>query len=310
MVVACGGSSVKPDAPRPDTTVDSARYRAELAAITGPRSPGTPHWQAVQDLCAARFEELGFMVERHAYGTGVNVIGVRTGTSLPDQRVIVSAHYDSTNNCPGADDNGTGIAGVFEVARAMSTVPHARTLVVACWDEEERGLIGSRAFVEREVAAGSSYTASYVFEMIGYHSTEPDTQQTDPNLSAAYPEQTQAIADNQFRGDFILVIHDDLAADAVAGFETAAAGLSLPTIALPVAANVKKSNLAAGLRRSDHAPFWDVDVPAIQLTDTANFRNPHYHCDGGPDVLEDIDVDFATSVVRATVAAVDRSLGR
>lgn len=309
LLAACGSSS---STPTPQDSVDTARYMSDLSMIAGARTPDTTHWQEVQDLCASRFEELGFTVERQTYATGVNVIGVQEGTSLPDEKVIVSAHYDGVPDCPAADDNGTGIAAVLETARVLSTVPHARTLVVACWDEEELGLIGSRAYVKRLVDMGeaASYVASYVFEMIGYRSTEPNTQQTDSNLALVYPMQTKQIEDNMYRGDFILIVHDDAATDAVAPLLTEAATLTLPTIALPVDAQYKSSNLFAGLRRSDHAPFWDANIPAVQITDTADFRNHHYHCGTGPDAIEDIDADFATSVLRSTVSAVDTALGR
>lgn len=52
--------------------------------------------------------------------------------------VIVAAHYDTVDFCPGADDNGSGVAGALETARVLVAEPHARTLVVACWDEEEK----------------------------------------------------------------------------------------------------------------------------------------------------------------------------
>ena len=305
FTAACGSSS----SPPPPPEVESQRFVDDLNAISGPREPGSAHWQEVQDLCAERFEELGFTVERHAYATGVNVVGVRTGTRLPDERVAISAHYDSTNACAGADDNGSGVAGTLEAARVLAG-DHARTLVVACWDEEERGLIGSRAFVERAAAAGEVFVASYVFEMIGYRSSEPDSQQTDPDLAVVFPEQEMAIADNQYRGDFILVIHDSGAAATVADFEAAALDVGLRTITLPVPDALKLEPAASGLRRSDHAPFWVEGFPAIQLTDTADFRNPHYHCGGGADIIADIDVEFATQNIRATAAAVALALDR
>lgn len=306
-LVGCGSSS-SPPVPDAPPQADTQRYTADLTAIAGVRAPGSAHWQEVQDLCAARFTELGFTVERHAYATGVNVIGVLPGTTLPDERVYVSAHYDGTTGCPGADDNATGVAGVLEVARLVAARPHARTLAVACWDQEEAGLIGSIAYVQRAAAAGEHITASFVFEMIGYRSTEPDSQRSDPNLALAFPDQTAAIEANDNRGDFILVIRDEASATAGASFEAAAATLGLPTITLPVSDDLKSSSLASGLRRSDHAPFWDADYPAIQLTDTADYRNPHYHCAGGLDVVADVDIAFATQVVTATATAATAAL--
>lgn len=308
-LVACGSSaSNRRDAAPAGSAVDPARFLADLTTISAPRSPGSPHWQTVQDLCASRFEALGFAVERHAYATGVNVIGTRTGTRLPDERLLVSAHYDSVNACTGADDNATGVAATLEAARVLSLSPHDRTLVVACWDEEERGLIGSRAYATRAKAAGERVTGQFVFEMIGYRSIAPNSQRTDPNLDAAFPAQTAEIAANEYRGDFILLIHDTGSAALAASFDAEATMLALPAIALPVSDALKLAPAASGLRRSDHAPFWEQNFPSIQLTDTANFRNPHYHCTSGEDALADIDVEFATLIIKATVGATAAAL--
>jgi hypothetical protein len=55
-------------------------------------------------------------------------------------------------------------------------------------------------------------------------------------------------------------------------------------------------------RRSDHAPFWDEGYRAIMLTDTTNFRNPHYH--GPTDTLATLNLDFAAKVCQATAGLV------
>ncbi len=301
LAAACGSD------PTPLPAVDANRYAADLEALAAqPRQPNSAGWKAAQELCLTRFEELGYTVELHSYLTGVNVIGTRLGTSLPDEKVVVSAHYDSVTNCAGADDNASGVAGVLEAARVLAVRPSARTLVVACWDEEERGLIGSRNWVQREVESGSIVTANYVFEMIGYRSSEPNSQELDRQLASVFPDQSAAIEANENRGDFILVIHDESSAPEVVPFTTKAAEIGLPTIVLPV--NEALTKVQTALKRSDHAPFWDVDWPGVQLTDTAEYRNSHYHCLEGPDVTADVDVTFATMITEATVAALASAL--
>jgi Zn-dependent M28 family amino/carboxypeptidase len=305
IAIGCGSDPARPAV----ELVDRAAYEADLATIAEPRSPGTPHWQTVQDLCADRFAALGFEVERHAYDTGVNVIGVRAGTTLPDERVVVSAHYDSVPDCAGADDNGSGVAGTLEAARVLSQQPHARTFVVACWDEEERGLIGSSAYVERAKAAGDNIVLSLVFEMIGYRSTEPMSQETDPGLGSVFPDAEAQIAANDYRGDFLLVVNDESAAQAAADMQAIADGIGLPIVNLSLLPALKTS--LGGLRRSDHAPFWDADYPALFVTDTADFRNPHYHCAQlSSDALADIDFEFAIANVKAIVGAAQAALDR
>ncbi|MDB4961926.1 MAG: Peptidase [Myxococcales bacterium] len=296
-------------APSPVDLVDRAGYEADVTTIAAPRSPRTPHWQAVQDLCADRFAALGFDVERHAYSTGVNVIGTRAGTTNPMERVVVSAHYDSVANCAGADDNATGVAATLEVARVLSRQPHDRTLVVACWDEEERGLIGSSAYVTRAKAAGDAIVLALVFEMIGYRSTAPMSQRSDPQLEAVFPDAAAQIAANEYRGDFALVVNDESASAAVADLEAIATDVGLPVVNISLLAPLKRSLDA--LRRSDHAPFWDADYPALFITDTADFRNAHYHCPGGTsDAVVDLDFEFAIANVKVMVGAAAKALDR
>lgn len=312
LVVCAIGAQVacSDPAPSPVGLVDRAAYEADLTSIAaGPRSPRTPYWQTVQDLCADRFAALGFEVERHAYTTGVNVIGVRAGTTRPAERVVVSAHYDSVLNCSGADDNGSGVAGVLEAARVLSRDPHDRTLVVACWDEEERGLIGSSAYVTRAKAAGDQIVLALVFEMIGYRNSAPMSQKTDATLEAVFPDAAAQIAANDYRGDFALVVNDESAAAAVTDLQAVATEIALPIVNISLLAPLKRS--IDDLRRSDHAPFWDADVPALMITDTADFRNAHYHCrQSTSDALADIDLDFAVANVKVVVGAAAAALDR
>ncbi len=87
-----------------------------------------------------------------------NVLASIPGTELPDEYVMLSAHYDSWEGGSGATDNGTGSVLMMEAARILSEVyPNPkRTILVGLWSGEEQGLNGSHAFVEDhpEVADG------------------------------------------------------------------------------------------------------------------------------------------------------------
>ena len=63
---------------------------------------------------------------------------------------------------------------------------------------------------------------------------------------------------------------------------------------------VQPMPILADLFRSDHAPFWSVGIPAIMITDTANFRNPGYH--QPIDTIDTLDYDFLANVTRALFA--------
>lgn len=283
--------------------VDQARYQADLLRVTGARPPGSAHWREVQALCAQRLESLGYAVERHRYATGENVIGVRAGARAPKEQVILSAHYDGVPDCAAADDNASGVAGVLEAARVLALRPHDRTLVIACWDEEERGLIGSEAYAARARARGDDLKAVYVYEMIGYRSAAPGSQTIPAGFGLLFPKQVERIGDNGNRGDFIAVVSDGASQAAAAHLERVGEAQGLPVVTLPVPENLKNSPILQDLRRSDHASFWAASFPAMMITDTANFRNTHYHCSGGPDNAERLDGAFAALVIRATVGS-------
>jgi Zn-dependent M28 family amino/carboxypeptidase len=289
--------------------VEQARWEQDLAAFAGPRSPGDDQWQAVQDACFDRLVELGFETQRQSYETGVNVVGRKLGLALPDETVVVAAHYDGVANCTGADDNASGVAGALEVARVLAMGEFDRTLVVACWDQEEVGLIGSRHFVTDAIEKPGRIVVYFNFEMIGYASHEPRTQRVPAGFEVLFADAYARVEANAFRGDFLAVITDDLAIAHADAIGRHAERIGLPAVVLPVPPELKTSPLAADLQRSDHAPFWVADVPAMMITDTANFRNSAYHCDDGEDSVERLDPTFATLVVRATTAAAAEALG-
>jgi Zn-dependent M28 family amino/carboxypeptidase len=61
--------------------------------------------------------------------------------------------------------------------------------------------------------------------------------------------------------------------------------------------------MASGMRdllRSDHAPFWRQGIPGLFLTDTADFRYPHYHTPA--DTIDKVDFNFLTKICKAIVA--------
>ncbi len=79
-----------------------------------------------------------------------NTIATIPGKELPEEYVILSAHFDSWDGATGATDNGTGTITMMEAARILKKVyPNPkRTILIGHWGSEEQGLNGSRAFVE------------------------------------------------------------------------------------------------------------------------------------------------------------------
>jgi Zn-dependent M28 family amino/carboxypeptidase len=287
--------------------VSAQRVRRDIEAIAGNRPPGSVHWRDVQTRCARTFDEMGFEVELHRYSTGVNVVGTKAGTSA--ERVVIGAHYDHIPGCEGADDNASGTAGVLELSRVLAGGSYARTLVVACWDEEERGLVGSKAWAAHAHARGDRMVLYVNFDAIAYTNHEPGSQSIPAGFDILFGEEAQRLIDQGSRADFIAVIVDGRARPFADVFAAHADPLALPYAILEIPQLLLVAPLAVDLRRSDHASFWDHDVPALMLTDTANFRSPAYHCKGIDDTVGTLDVPFAVKVVRAAAATAAHALG-
>lgn len=96
------------------------------------------------------------------FHTGTNIMLVINGTDVDAGVVLVGAHYDTINRTnsmnvtvqqPSADDNGSGVAAVLEMARIMAQRPHRATIIFILFSSEELGRKGSIAFLNEYIRA-------------------------------------------------------------------------------------------------------------------------------------------------------------
>jgi hypothetical protein len=298
---ACAPEKVTPTA---IPEADKSRYIADLEFIAqAPRTIIDPHHKAVQNLCIERLTELGYEVEQHDFGKGINVIGTLTGTTHPDEIVIVSAHYDSIPKSNGADDNASGIAAVLETARLLADEQHARTLKLACWDQEEPALYGSYVFANREMKRNTDIKVVYVYDEIGWSDDKPDSQQVPSGFNILYPAEAKKMKANQNRANFVLIVSDQKASPWAQAIADQADKLGLPSIHLEVNLD---GEVPSDLKGSDHASFWTEGYPAIEINDTSKYRNPFKHTQF--DTIDRLDSDFAVKVISAVIASVRNAL--
>ncbi len=180
-----------------------------------------------------------------------NPIGIKRGAVLPDEWVVVGAHFDSrnTSRCdtsnaqPGANDNGTGCAGVIELARVFQSVDTERSLLFMCFAGEEQGLVGSQRYVQALQTSGDISKLRYMInlDMIGYA--------VDDNLSARI-ETTSAYADELPR-------------------YASAAATYAPEIS-PILSSATQAY-------SDHWYFLQAGVPGVFSWENGAAIYPHYH---------------------------------
>ncbi|HEY3294117.1 MAG TPA: M20/M25/M40 family metallo-hydrolase [bacterium] len=113
----------------------------------------------------------------HASGwsrTANNVIAVLPGTASPDSIVIIGGHFDATSEspssaAPGADDNGTGTAGMLEAARLLANQSFTHTVMFVAFNAEEQGLQGSAALASLMASQGRRVIGLVNMDMIGYY---------------------------------------------------------------------------------------------------------------------------------------------
>lgn len=97
-----------------------------------------------------------------------NVIATLRGRVSPELIYVVSSHFDSVEDGPGADDNTSGTTALLEVARVLARRPQAATIKLAWFTGEEAGLYGSREFVRRAVANNDKIAGALNNDMIGW----------------------------------------------------------------------------------------------------------------------------------------------
>jgi hypothetical protein len=201
--------------------------------------------------------------------TSVNVIGKKTGYKYPNKYFIISSHYDdmpSGTTAPGADDNGSGTCGVIEAARIISTLNLPYTVVFITFDEEERGLYGSYAYVDSAYAHGDSIMGVVNLDMIAYDGNN------DGKCFVVHNNPSSLFAD-----DFI----------------------SAMKYYQPTLNPIKTYDLTAN---SDHAPFWTKNWNAFLLIEDENDFTPFYHTVN--DKYSSLNLSYFLKMAKAALAGV------
>lgn len=210
--------------------------------------------------------------------------GIR-GATLPQEIVIIGAHYDSVFGSPGANDNGSGVAALIELARLLKGQELSRTVRFVAFVNEEppffqTGDMGSVHYARRSKERGERIVAMLSLETIGYYSDSAASQGYPFPLNFFYPST----------GNFIGFVGNigsrRLVRQAVESFR---AGTDFPSEGGAVPGWIP------GVDWSDHWSFWREGYPALMVTDTALFRYPYYH--SAQDTPDKINYDHMARVV-------------
>lgn len=150
--------------------------------------------------------DLGLTVERIE---SQNVLGKITGTTRPDETIMLSGHWDAYGKgipdsqgrtvMPGANDDALGLAGIMEIARVLKAgEPLDRTVVVAAWTAEESGLLGSEAYAQDPVYPLETTVANFTLDILNTAGPARDVVQVGEGQSELEEMMAEA-ADRQGR---------------------------------------------------------------------------------------------------------------
>ncbi|MEE2788612.1 MAG: M20/M25/M40 family metallo-hydrolase [Myxococcota bacterium] len=239
------------------------RLMADVNALAFPRWTQTERKRARAYL-AHRLTNMGYTPSFHAYSEGINVVVDIPGTAEHLGALLVGAHYDTVQRSPGADDNASGVAAVLEIGRRLRHHGSQRDVILVFFDGEERGLEGSRAYM-----AGPGRTrklhGAVILEMLGYACETAGCQRTTEGMP-------RHLVPNH--GQFLAVVGNLSGRKFLLDWRSMKLPKPFEVVIIPV---LEHGWPVPDSRRSDHAAFWAQNIDAVMLTDTANFRNPHYH---------------------------------
>jgi Peptidase family M28 len=277
-------------------SVDEVRLREELRADVqklageiGERNMMRyPQLLAAAEFIERSFTDAGLQPRRDSYeldGRACHNIELEIRGQSP-HIIIVGAHYDSVFGCPGANDNGSGVAALLALARRFAGRAVSSTLRFVAFVNEEpfyfqTPQMGSYVYASRCKARGEKITAMISLETIGYYSDTPRSQSYPaPGLSLFYPKIGNFIG-------FVANTHSRELLHRAMSIFRAQEKIPSEGAALPA--------FIPGVAWSDQWSFWQHGYPGLMITDTAPFRYPHYHLPS--DTPDKLDYDRFALVV-------------
>ena len=197
-----------------------------------------------------------------------NVVATQKGTKDPNTVIVVCGHFDSTTSygskdAPGADDNGTGAAGVLHVASVAGRLPLPFTVMYCCMNAEEVGLVGSKA-IAKKMAATEGLKIKAVLNM---------------DMIADRDDNQVAVIGNS-KSNWLIDVFKD-----VAKFYT---GIE------------SKPLYDSDIWYSDHSSFWNIGASAILTIEGYPEMSAHYH--KPTDLVANLDPALMERIARSNLA--------
>ncbi|KPK95904.1 hypothetical protein AMJ80_03025 [bacterium SM23_31] len=126
--------------------------------------------KTVRSYLVNLFKEFGYDPLTHAYSDeGENIYAVLESTVPSDEYVVLGAHYDTVQECPGANDNATGVVIVMTIAKTLRQLENrSKNFIFVLFDQEERGMRGSRAFAQKLKDENKNVHSVHTIDQMGW----------------------------------------------------------------------------------------------------------------------------------------------
>jgi Zn-dependent M28 family amino/carboxypeptidase len=281
---------------------DSSVYLHEVVTVLaqeiGVRTyRDTDRLERSANYISGQFNSFGFKITRQPFpfngNTYQNIIAELVGNTSPEKVLVVGAHYDTVRTTPGADDNASGVAGLLALARTLSGVRMSKTVRFVAFALEEPPFYRTRNMGSYHYARSLKENRENVegmicLEMIGFFSDRAGSQHYPvPFFRWKFPATANYIAMvGNLRSKH---------------FTEKTAEIFMKAVDLPVV-TLNAPPIVIGIDFSDHWSFGKFGYKALMVTDTAFYRNPHYHAP--TDLPETLDYDRMAKVVEGLAAAV------
>jgi len=224
-----------------------------------------------------------------------NVVAEISFSNNPTKSYLLGAHYDTVNGTVGADDNASAIAVQLETARQLKALKGDKEMDLSVkfvsFALEEPPVYGTRhmgsmVYARKAKKEKESIDGMICLEMVGYSCHDPGCQSYPfPLMFLDYPEE----------GNFIGIVGNLTSRKFTHSlFRAFQRNPELPVIKLTVPLG---GWLMPSVRLSDHASFWDQGFKSVMITDSAFYRNPHYHLPS--DTMDTLDYRFMAELVES-----------
>jgi hypothetical protein len=229
------------------------------------------------DYLQDRFFQAGYSVERQVFSVGAgsaeNVIAIKPGTTMPEEIIVIGAHFDSRSEisstlAPGAEDNASGTAIVLHLSEVLASVQTDRTIHFVCFGAEEQGLFGSQYYVGQLAANGWTVTHSLVMDMV-----------------AAWISNYKVVIEGEPDWEELMSLFED-------------------NVAAWAEIGSRKDYVSFG---SDHVPFQAAGIPCFLAIDWDWDIYPHYH--RSTDTWDKLDISLGWRIGRAMVGTLSDLAG-